>query len=79
MQRFAHDDPSSEINCVPGDSSSLLAGMNEMQETLRHMVEEIVRDAEQLSSASSEMLETFKDISLRTRRRVDLLHLWRLP
>ena len=67
-QRIVHGDLSSEINCAPGDTSSLLAGMKEMQETLRHIVEEIVSDAQQLSSASSEMLEAFKEVSLRTRQ-----------
>jgi len=67
-QRIVHGDLSSEINCAPGDTSSLLAGMKEMQETLRHIVEEIVSDAQQLSSASSEMLEAFKEVSMRTRQ-----------
>ena len=67
-QRIVHGDLSSEINCAPEDTSSLLAGMKEMQETLRHIVEEIVSDAEQLSSASRGMLEAFKEVSMRTRQ-----------
>lgn len=67
-KRIAAGDLTTEVICSPGDTSSLLAGMKEMQETLFRMIGEILQDAEQLSSASTQMMEAFKVVSERTER-----------
>jgi len=67
-KRIAAGDLTTEVVCAPNDTSSLLAGMKEMQKTLSRMIEEIVQGAEQLSSASTQMLEAFKTVSDRTER-----------
>ncbi|MBS1230310.1 MAG: mcp [Proteobacteria bacterium] len=65
-KRIAAGDLSGEVACAPGNS--VLAGMKDMQSTLRTMVEEIVADAQQIASASAQMLQDFEDVSLRTRQ-----------
>ena len=65
-KRIAAGDLSGEVVCAPGDS--VLGGMKNMQLTLRTMIEEIVADAQQLASASAQMLQDFEEVSLRTRQ-----------
>jgi methyl-accepting chemotaxis protein len=60
---IAAGDLTSDVVCAPGDTTSVLAGMKAMQQTLRQMIEEIVRDAEQLSSASSQMLVASEEVA----------------
>ena len=62
-QRIVDGDLSSEIVCVPGDTTSLLYGMKEMQETLRTMIRSILNNAATLSTASSQLLTTFENVS----------------
>jgi methyl-accepting chemotaxis protein len=46
----------------------VLAGMKEMQQTLRKMIEEIVRGAEQLSSSSNDLLHASEEVGMRSRQ-----------
>ena len=62
-QRIVDGDLSAEIDCAPGDTSSLLHGMKEMQETLRKMIRSILVNADSLSTASTELLVTFENVS----------------
>lgn len=67
-KRIAAGDLTTEVVCAPGDNHSLLAGMKDMQNTLSRMIEEIVKGAEQLASASSQMIEAFDVVAERTER-----------
>ena len=62
-QRIVDGDLSSEIACAPSDTTSLLYGMKEMQETLRTMIRTILDNSATLSSASSQLLTTFENVS----------------
>ncbi|AWI74963.1 chemotaxis protein [Parazoarcus communis] len=63
---IAAGDLSSDVNCAPGDTTSVLAGMKVMQQTLRQMIGEIVRGAEQLASASSQMLTASEEVAIQS-------------
>jgi len=67
-RRIAAGDLTTDVVCAPGDTSSVLAGMKAMQQTLRMMIEEIVRGAEQLSSASDQLLHASEEVAGRSRR-----------
>jgi methyl-accepting chemotaxis protein len=67
-RRIAAGDLTAEVTCAPGDTSSVLAGMKEMQQTLRKMIEEIVRGAEQLSSSSNDLLHASEEVGMRSRQ-----------
>jgi methyl-accepting chemotaxis protein len=67
-RRIAAGDLTAEVDCAPGDTTSVLAGMKEMQHTLRKMIEEIVRGAEQLSSASEQLLHASEEVAMRSRQ-----------
>ena len=66
-RRIAAGDLTTDVVCAPGDTSSVLAGMNDMQQTLRKMIGEIVRGAEQLSSASEQLLQASEEVATRSR------------
>jgi methyl-accepting chemotaxis protein len=63
-RRIAAGDLTTEVACKPGDTDSLLAGMKEMQVTLRTMIREIVGGAERLTQASDELLTASEEVSL---------------
>lgn len=65
-QRIAAGDLASEIKSVPGEASSVMAGMLAMQLTLRQMIEDIVDGAEQLSSASEQLLSASEEVAKRS-------------
>lgn len=65
-RRIAAGDLTTEVICKPGDTDSVLAGMKEMQQTLRKMIEEIVRGAEQLASSSSQLLVASEEVAVRS-------------
>jgi methyl-accepting chemotaxis protein len=67
-RRIAAGDLSSEVLCGANDDSSVIAGMKEMQHTLRKMIEEIVGGAQLLAVASTQMLENFEEVSRRTQQ-----------
>jgi methyl-accepting chemotaxis protein len=67
-RRIAAGDLTTEVSCAPGDTTSVLAGMKEMQQTLRKMIEEIVRGAEQLSSSSNDLLHASEEVGMRSRQ-----------
>ena len=67
-RQIAAGNLTTEVKCAPGDNDSLLAGMKEMQETLRKMISEIVAGAERLSSAAGELLHASEEVALRSRQ-----------
>ncbi len=67
-RRIAAGNLTAEVNCATGDTTSVLAGMKEMQQTLRMMIEEIVRGAEQLSSSSNDLLHASEEVVMRSRQ-----------
>lgn len=67
-RRIAAGDLTSEVDCAPGDTTSVLAGMKEMQQTLRKMIEEIVHGAEQLTSSSDQLLHASEEVATRSRQ-----------
>ncbi|MBR0564861.1 methyl-accepting chemotaxis protein [Azoarcus sp. L1K30] len=62
-RRIAAGDLTSQVICAPGDTTSVLAGMKSMQDTLRNMIDEIVRGAEQLAAASVQLLKASEDVA----------------
>jgi methyl-accepting chemotaxis protein len=62
-RRIAAGDLTSEVQCAPGDRDSLLAGMKDMQTTLRTMIAEIVGGAERLASASDQLLGASEEVA----------------
>jgi len=62
-RRIAAGDLTSDVKCQPGDTTSLLAGMKEMQDTLRRMIQEIVGGAERLATASDELLHASEEVA----------------
>ena len=67
-QRISAGDLSSDIACATGDTSSVMAGMKTMQQTLREMIEEIGQGAEQLSTASGQLLKASEDVASHSRQ-----------
>ncbi|MBW7900246.1 MAG: methyl-accepting chemotaxis protein [Rhodocyclaceae bacterium] len=62
-RRIAAGDLTTEVECAPGDKDSLLAGMREMQGTLRTMIREIVGGAERLATASDQLLHASEEVA----------------
>lgn len=67
-RKITQGDLTTEIKCSSGDGASLLAGMGEMQATLRNMIGEIVSGAEHLAQASDELLHASEDVARRSGR-----------
>lgn len=65
-RRIADGDLASDVVCAPGDNNSVLAGMREMQNTLRKMIEDIVRGSEQLAMASDQLLHASEEVAKRS-------------
>jgi methyl-accepting chemotaxis protein len=64
-RRIAAGDLSSEVQCAPGDRDSLLAGMKQMQDTLRNMISEITSGSGKLEAAAGELLQASEAVGLR--------------
>ncbi|MDE2586366.1 MAG: methyl-accepting chemotaxis protein, partial [Betaproteobacteria bacterium] len=62
-KRIAAGDLTADIRTQPGDNTSLIASMKEMQDTLRNMIGEVVADAEQVSSAATQLLHASEEVS----------------
>lgn len=69
IRRIAAGDLTTNVACAPGDSTSVLAGMREMQGALRQMIDEILRGAEQLSAASTHLLASSEDVARQSNER----------
>ncbi|MFA7291383.1 MAG: methyl-accepting chemotaxis protein [Rhodocyclaceae bacterium] len=67
-RRIAAGNLAVDVQCAPGDKVSLLAGMKEMQDTLRKMISEIISGASQLESAAGELLHASEEVALRSRQ-----------
>jgi len=62
----AAGDLSMRISTLPGDNSSLLAALREMQSRLQHMVADIKISAQTINHASAEIASGNEDLSRRT-------------
>jgi methyl-accepting chemotaxis protein len=67
-RRIASGDLSNDIACRPGDTSSVLASIKEMQLTLRSMISDIMGGAEQLSAAAEQLQHTSEEVAARSRQ-----------
>ncbi len=67
-KRIAAGDLTTDVHCGAGDTTSLLAGMRDMQNTLRTMIKEIVAGAERLAAASDELLHASEEVAMRSRQ-----------
>ena len=67
-RRIASGDLSNDIACRPGDTSSVLASIKEMQLTLRSMISDIIGGAEQLSAAAEQLQHTSEEVAARSRQ-----------
>ncbi|MDI6746086.1 MAG: cache domain-containing protein, partial [Rhodocyclaceae bacterium] len=56
-RRIASGNLTTDVCCTPGDKSSLLAGMKEMQDALRVMVSASQQSAKELSSAAQDLTQ----------------------
>ena len=65
-RRIAAGDLSTDIACRQGADESVLGGMQTMQQTLRVMIDEIMRGAEQLASAAEELQHTSEEVASRS-------------
>lgn len=65
--RIATGDLTTEIVCAPDDTRSVLAGMKEMQLTLRRMIDDIVQSSAQLAAASGQLLNASEEVAKRSR------------
>lgn len=70
-RRIAAGDIGTEIECHPGDTSSLLAGMKDMQGNLRSMIREVVEGAENLGRASQDMMQSAENVSAHAGKQAD--------
>jgi methyl-accepting chemotaxis protein len=70
-RRIAAGDIGTDIECRPGDSESLLAGMKDMQVHLRTMIHEVVTGAENLGRASQDMMHSCEDVSTHAGKQSD--------
>ncbi len=62
-KRIAAGDLTVDIRTEAGDSTSLIASMKEMQETLRSMIGSIVGGAEQLSTAAAQLMRASEEVT----------------
>jgi len=67
-RRIAAGDLTTDVPCAAGDTDSVLASMQEMQQTLRRMIEEIVDGAGQLSLASNQLLQASEEVAKRSQQ-----------
>ncbi|PKO86170.1 MAG: methyl-accepting chemotaxis protein [Betaproteobacteria bacterium HGW-Betaproteobacteria-12] len=70
-RRIAAGDLATPVNLRAGDSDSLLANIQSMQETLRQMIASVVSNAEQVSSAADELLHASEAVAERARQQSD--------
>jgi methyl-accepting chemotaxis protein len=70
-RRIASGDLASPIDCAPGDQTSLLANLRNMQDHLRQMIGTIVDHAEQVASAATQLLAASEEVTSRARHQSD--------
>jgi len=66
-RQIAAGNLATQIPCASGDSDSILAGINTMQQTLRTMINDIMQGADKMSSASLQLLKSSEEITARSR------------
>ncbi len=70
-RRIAAGDLSVDVMCAATDTNSVLAGMKEMQLTLRKMIDDIVQGSGQLSTASIQLQHASEEVAKRSRQQSD--------
>ncbi|KAB2919572.1 MAG: methyl-accepting chemotaxis protein [Dechloromonas sp.] len=70
-RRIAAGDLATPVDLRNGDSDSLLANIQTMQETLRQMIGSVVGNAEQVSKAADELLQASEAVADRARQQSD--------
>ena len=63
--RIAYGDLSTDVRLNPGDKTSLLAGMKDMQESLRKLISDITGSAGRLESAAGDLLRASEEVGVR--------------
>ena len=70
-RRIAMGDLSVDVQVKPGDTTSLLADIKRMDETLRSMIQIISTNAEQVSAAAQQLLSVSENVSDRATKQSD--------
>ena len=70
-RRIAAGDLATPVDLRSGDSDSLMANLQSMQETLRQMISSVVGNAEQVSSAADQLLQASEAVADRARQQSD--------
>jgi methyl-accepting chemotaxis protein len=70
-RRIAAGDLTSHVPCEPGDTTSLLANIKTMEETLRNMISSITGSAAQVASAANQLLKASEEVADRARQQSD--------
>jgi methyl-accepting chemotaxis protein len=70
-RRIAAGDLATPVDVRSGDSDSLLANLQSMQETLRQMISSVVANAEKVASSADELLHASEEVADRARQQSD--------
>ncbi|MEN9481109.1 MAG: hypothetical protein RLZZ298_2504 [Pseudomonadota bacterium] len=70
-RRIAAGDLATPVHCAAGDTTSLLANIGTMQETLRNMISSIIGNAERVSTAADQLLHASEEVADRARQQSD--------
>ena len=70
-RRIASGDLTSSIPCKPGDTTSLLANIRNMEETLRGMIASITSNAAEVASAAEQLLQASEEVAERASQQSD--------
>ena len=71
--RVGAGDLSQEVSLLPGDQSSLMARLREMQHSLTDVVQRVRQGAEQVATSSAEIAQGNLDLSARTEQQASAL------
>ena len=67
-RQIAAGDLTTRIPCSREDTSSILSGINTMQQTLRTMINDIMQGADKMSDASIQLLKSSEEITARSQQ-----------
>ena len=70
-RRIAAGDLATPVDLRSGDSDSLMANLQSMQETLRQMISSVVGNAEQVAAAADQLLKASEAVADRARQQSD--------
>ena len=63
VQRIADGNLTEEIRLAPGDTTSLMSSMRDMQRELRNMIGQVISSSEQLTEAADQLLATSEEVT----------------